>query len=167
MQHQRHRLNEVVSAVVQRLVGVGRPGAAADLQEGMNDTKGGHHWLALVLSRDCFKRMSRRPTEHALPGVLLAYLAGAIRTLCAGGLFDRARQLAGSSPQLLQLVDAQHTQHLVANNNAEELVRRGHAEAAVDTFAAQGNWMRAHELVGTAGGSWSCVCCGQAHVKPR
>lgn len=40
MQHLRHRLPEVVAAVVQRLVGVGRIAAAADLQEGMNDLAG-------------------------------------------------------------------------------------------------------------------------------
>jgi hypothetical protein len=73
--------------------------------------------------------------------------AGAIQTLCAGGLFDRARQLAGSSAQLLQLIEASHTQHLVANNDAEELASRGNAAAAVEMFAAQGNWKRAHELV--------------------
>lgn len=40
MQHLRHKLPEVVAAVVQRLVGVGRTAAAADLQEGMNDIAG-------------------------------------------------------------------------------------------------------------------------------
>lgn len=73
--------------------------------------------------------------------------AGAIQTLCAGGLFDRARQLAGNSAQLLQLIEEQHTQHLVANNDAEELASRGNAAAAVEMFAAQGTWKRAHELV--------------------
>lgn len=72
---------------------------------------------------------------------------GAIQTLCAGGLFDRARQLAGNSAQLLQLIEDSHTQHLVANNDAEELASRGNAAAAVEMFAAQGNWKRAHELV--------------------
>jgi hypothetical protein len=40
MQHLQHRLPEVVAAVAQRLVGVGRIAAAADLQEGMNDLAG-------------------------------------------------------------------------------------------------------------------------------
>ena len=43
MQHLRHRLPEVVAAVAQRLVGVGRIAAAADLQEGMNDVQGEHN----------------------------------------------------------------------------------------------------------------------------
>jgi hypothetical protein len=79
---------------------------------------------------------------------------GAIQTLCAGGLFDRARQLAGNSTQLLQLIEEQHTQHLVASNDAEELASRGNAPAAVEMFAAQGNWKRAHELV--SGVLWGC-----------
>jgi len=78
---------------------------------------------------------------------LLGPGAGAIHTLCAGGLFDRARQLAGNSAQLQQLIEEQHTQHLMANNNAEELASRGNAAAAVEMFAVQGNWKRAHELV--------------------
>jgi hypothetical protein len=73
--------------------------------------------------------------------------AGAIDTLCAGGMFDRARLLAGSNPQLLQHIEQQHTAHLVDNNDAEELAARGNAAAAVEMYAAQGNWKRAHELV--------------------
>jgi hypothetical protein len=89
-------------------------------------------------------------------------------------LFDRARQLAGNSAQLLQLIEEQHTQHLVANNDAEELASRGNAPAAVEMFAAQGNWKRAHELVsGTLGICWrpslpqqrTARCCA-LHVKP-
>lgn len=79
--------------------------------------------------------------------------AGAINTLCAGGMFDRARLLAGSNPQLLSHIEQQHTQHLVANNDAEELAARGNAAAAVEMYAAQGNWQRAHELVGGSPGS--------------
>lgn len=73
--------------------------------------------------------------------------AGAIDTLCTGGMFDRARLLAGINPQLLQHIEQQHTQHLVENNDAEQLAARGNAAAAVDMYAAQGNWKRAHELV--------------------
>jgi hypothetical protein len=62
-------------------------------------------------------------------------------------MFDRARLLAGSNPQLLQHIEQQHTQHLVENNDAEELAARGNAAAAVEMYAAQGNWKRAHELV--------------------
>jgi hypothetical protein len=40
MQHLRHRLPEVAAAVAQRLVGLGRIAAAADMQEGMNDLAG-------------------------------------------------------------------------------------------------------------------------------
>lgn len=40
MQHQRHRLQEVIAAVAQQLVGVGRTAAAAELQEGTNDIQG-------------------------------------------------------------------------------------------------------------------------------
>lgn len=40
MQHQRHRMHEVVAAVAQRLVGIGRVAAAAELQEGINDVQG-------------------------------------------------------------------------------------------------------------------------------
>jgi hypothetical protein len=62
-------------------------------------------------------------------------------------MFDRARLLAGSNPQLLQHIEQQHTAHLVENNDAEELAARGNAAAAVEMYAAQGNWKRAHELV--------------------
>jgi hypothetical protein len=47
MQHLRHKLPEVVAAVVQRLVGVGRTAAAADLQEGMNDIAGKYYHIRL------------------------------------------------------------------------------------------------------------------------
>lgn len=43
MQHQRHRMHEVVAAVAQRLVGIGRVAAAAELQEGINDIQGKQH----------------------------------------------------------------------------------------------------------------------------
>jgi hypothetical protein len=62
-------------------------------------------------------------------------------------MFDRARLLAGSNPQLLHHIEQQHTAHLVENNDAEELAARGNAAAAVEMYAAQGNWKRAHELV--------------------
>eukprot|EP00878_Enallax_costatus_P044551 GHUV01053219.1.p1 GENE.GHUV01053219.1~~GHUV01053219.1.p1 ORF type:complete len:206 (+),score=75.58 GHUV01053219.1:877-1494(+) len=115
MQHQRHRMHEVVAAVAQRLVSIGRVVAAAGLQEGIND------------------------------------IQGAISTLCAGNMYDQARLLAGSNPQLLQYIEQQHTDHLVANNDAEELAARGNAGAAVEMYAAQGNWDRAHELAAQAG----------------
>lgn len=63
-------------------------------------------------------------------------------------MYDRARVLAGNNPQLLQYIEQQQTDHLVANNDAEELAARGNAGAAVEMYAAQGNWDRAHELVG-------------------
>lgn len=40
MQHLRHKLPDVVAGVTQRLVGVGRIAAAADLQESINDVQG-------------------------------------------------------------------------------------------------------------------------------
>lgn len=40
MQHQRHRMHDVVAAVAQQLVGIGRVAAAAELQEGINDIQG-------------------------------------------------------------------------------------------------------------------------------
>jgi DNA-binding ferritin-like protein len=40
MQHQRHKMHEVVAAVAERLVSVGRVVAAAELQEGINDIQG-------------------------------------------------------------------------------------------------------------------------------
>lgn len=48
MHHLRHRLPEVVAAAAQRLVGVGRVAAAADLQEGMNDIAGAAAGLPAV-----------------------------------------------------------------------------------------------------------------------
>jgi hypothetical protein len=54
MQHLRHKLPEVVAAVVQRLVGVGRTAAAADLQEGMNDIAGKYCRLADRTFRGAF-----------------------------------------------------------------------------------------------------------------
>jgi len=77
-------------------------------------------------------------------------LAGAINTLCASGLFDEARQLAGSNSQLLQHVEERRTQHLVASNNADELAARGNAAAALEMYSAQGNWERTHQLVSEA-----------------
>lgn len=104
---------------------------------------------------------------------VLVLTTGAIQTLCAGGLFERARQLAGNSAQLLQLIEQQHTQHLVANNDAEELASRGNAHAAVEMFAAQGNWKRAHELVsgvleGCCRPCWRrCYCCAMYAVPTK
>lgn len=71
--------------------------------------------------------------------------------------------LAGSNPQLLQYIEQQHTEHLVANNDAEELAARGNAGAAVEMYAAQGNWQRAHELVSAAALLLRahCACCHQ------
>lgn len=93
--------------------------------------------------------------SHGMPPRCSPF-AGAVQTLCAGGLFDRARQLAGGNPQLLQLIDDQHTQRLVASNDAEELASMGNAAAAAELFAAQGNWPRAHQLVRTrhVGPAW-------------
>ncbi|KAF8062969.1 IFT172 [Scenedesmus sp. PABB004] len=115
MQQQRHRLPEVVAAVAQRLVGIGRVAAAAELQEGAGDVH------------------------------------GAIATLCGGGLFDCARAAAGGNPQLLAAVEEAQTASLVAANDAEQLAARGNAGAAVEMFAAQGNWARAHKLAAQAG----------------
>jgi hypothetical protein len=44
-------------------------------------------------------------------------------------------------------VDERHTAALVAANDADELAARGNVAAAVEMYAAQGNWERAHELV--------------------
>ncbi|WIA40104.1 hypothetical protein OEZ86_013511 [Tetradesmus obliquus] len=88
-------------------------------------------------------------------------IQGAIDTLCTGGMFDRARLLAGSNPQLLQHIEQQHTQHLVENNDAEQLAARGNAAAAVDMYAAQGNWKRAHELAAHAGPDVAASCAAR------
>jgi DNA polymerase/3'-5' exonuclease PolX len=170
IQQLRHRLPEVVAAVAQRLVGVGRIAAAADLQESMNDIQGnscegllpcGLHNVSKQLSGvrsqdDLVELTVQQKSRHLQLNQWLTVApcdavdtAGAIQTLCAAGLFERARQLAGNSAQLLQLIEGQHMQHLVASNNAEELASRGNTAAAVEMFAAQGNWKRAHELVST------------------
>jgi hypothetical protein len=54
MQHQRHRMHEVVAAVAQLLVGIGRVAAAAELQEGINDIQGtGVLWCIQVRGGCC------------------------------------------------------------------------------------------------------------------
>jgi hypothetical protein len=73
---------------------------------------------------------------------------GAVEAAVAGGLFDRAAELAAGSPQLARLVEEAHTGALVAANDADALAARGNAAAAVEMFVARGNWERAHELVG-------------------
>jgi hypothetical protein len=179
MQHLRHRLPEVAAAVVRGLVGVGRVAAAADLQEGMNDIAGTTAQLPATIEWsycfvECGGSCTQAPdslllTEHHRCNTMLVALAGAIQTLCAGGLFDRARQLAGNSTQLLALIDEQHTQHLVASNDAEELANRGNAAAAVEMFAAQGNWKRAHELVRrtAAASSFAPLRCSYSQRRPE
>jgi hypothetical protein len=166
-------MHDVVAAVAQQLVGIGRVAAAAELQEGINDIQGKRCRQACCLATNNLKRRAMVCTVLAVTLLLALTLgqcqliacdavshtfcmfwaaavvsaAGAINTLCTGGMFDRARLLAGSNPQLLQHIEQQHTQHLVENNDAEELAARGNAAAAVEMYAAQGNWKRAHELV--------------------
>jgi hypothetical protein len=65
----------------------------------------------------------------------------------SAGLFDRARALAGGDARLARLVEGEHTRALVAGGDAGELAARGNAAAAVEIYAAQGQWERAHELV--------------------
>ncbi|KIZ07625.1 Intraflagellar transport protein [Monoraphidium neglectum] len=76
---------------------------------------------------------------------------GAAEAAVSGSLFDRARALAAGNPQLLRLVDERHTAALVAANDADELAARGNVAAAVEMYAAQGNWERAHELAAQDG----------------
>lgn len=87
---------------------------------------------------------------------------GAVESAVAGGLFDRARGLAAGNPQLLRLVDDEHTRALVASDDADELAARGNTAAAVEMFAARGNWERAHELVGAGRGGRAALQCALA-----
>ncbi len=72
-------------------------------------------------------------------------------TLCAAGLYERAQALAGGNAALLAHVDAQHTAALLAASDADGLAARGNAAAAVELYAAQGDWERAHKLVRMCG----------------
>ncbi|GBF87714.1 intraflagellar transport protein [Raphidocelis subcapitata] len=76
---------------------------------------------------------------------------GAVEAALAGGLFDRARGLAAGNAALLKTVEDAHTRALVAANDADALAARGNVGAAVEMFAAQGNWARAHEMAAQSG----------------
>ena len=66
---------------------------------------------------------------------------------CSGGLYDRARAAAAGNAGLLRVIEEAQTQHLVTNNDAEALAARGNANQALELYAAQGNWDKAHALV--------------------
>jgi hypothetical protein len=67
-------------------------------------------------------------------------------------MFDQARALAAGNPALLAAVEGAQTSHQVDNQDAEGLAARGNAGQAVELYASQGNWDRAHALVRGAGG---------------
>ena len=68
--------------------------------------------------------------------------AGAIRAYCAGSLFDRARQLAGSNPTFNTYIDEQHNSHLVQHKAVDEMVVRGGAmtQQAIDMYVQRDEW---------------------------
>ncbi len=69
-------------------------------------------------------------------------LAGAIRAYCAGQLFDRARQLAGTNPTFSTYIEEQYNNHLLQNKQADELAGRGGAMAqqAIDMYLQRDDW---------------------------
>jgi hypothetical protein len=62
-------------------------------------------------------------------------------------MYDRARVAAANNVGLLRVIEEAQTQQLVSSNDAEALAARGNASQALELYAAQGNWDKAHALV--------------------
>ena len=81
--------------------------------------------------------------RHETAADLLAdanQLEEAVDAAVEGGRFEKARRLAAGDRRLVERVDKLHESHLVAAENASELVELGHAEAALDVLAQRGDW---------------------------
>lgn len=59
-----------------------------------------------------------------------------------GGLFDKARQIAGNNPTFNKYIQGQYNNFLVSNENAEEMAAQGGAmgSAAIEMYVQRNDW---------------------------
>ncbi|GMH45662.1 hypothetical protein BSKO_13619 [Bryopsis sp. KO-2023] len=76
---------------------------------------------------------------------------GAVKCYCLGGMFDKARALAGGIPSLNKYVEERYNDHLLEHRNADELATRGHTSEALEMFCHRGEWEKVHELASQQG----------------
>eukprot|EP00854_Cymbomonas_tetramitiformis_P006568 gene6568-7868_t len=70
----------------------------------------------------------------------------AVDVYVRGGKWDKARHVGQNHPQLSNYIEKQYEQHLIKNENADELATKGNTTAALDLYARQGEWEKVHEL---------------------
>lgn len=51
---------------------------------------------------------------------------GAVKCYCLGGMFEKAKSLAHGIPSMIQYIEQKHNQHLMNNQDGDELAARGH-----------------------------------------
>eukprot|EP00955_Chlamydomonas_euryale_P116459 366417-Chlamydomonas_euryale.AAC.27 len=109
-----------------------------------------HDVIAAVSGKLCSSK------RHASAGELhesIDDVQGAIRVFCAGGLFDRARALAGNNPTFNTYIQEQYNKHLVSNEAAEEMAAQGGSmgQQALEMYVQRNDWDKVHEAAAQQG----------------